>query len=143
MEFSLVCSIFEQLSLGSFKTSLTNILTLPLTSTNVVVYIYIVHEKASNYSDLLEVLANLSDAMVRKLPTETNVKTTKLLMERCQKIFTSLNVDPDTKQKTQTLGLYSASILYRPSDRRLSAKLVPTLADRGCRVVSATNPHGR
>jgi hypothetical protein len=30
--------------------------------------------------------------------------------------------------------------LYRPSDRRLSAKLVPTLADRGCRVVSATNP---
>jgi hypothetical protein len=28
-------------------------------------------------------------------------------------------------------------------DRRLSAKLVPTLADRGSRVVSATNPHGR
>jgi hypothetical protein len=26
------------------------------------------------------------------------------------------------------------------SDRRLSAKLVPTLADRGCRVVSTTNP---
>jgi hypothetical protein len=26
------------------------------------------------------------------------------------------------------------------SDRRLSAKLVPTLADRGCHVVSATNP---
>jgi hypothetical protein len=26
------------------------------------------------------------------------------------------------------------------SDRRLSAKLVPTLADRGCRVVSATIP---
>jgi hypothetical protein len=33
--------------------------------------------------------------------------------------------------------------LYRPSDRRVPAKLVPTLADRGCRVVSATNPHGR
>jgi hypothetical protein len=30
-----------------------------------------------------------------------------------------------------------------PSDRRLSAKLVPTLADKGCRVVSATNPRGR
>jgi hypothetical protein len=26
--------------------------------------------------------------------------------------------------------------LYRPSDRRLSAKLVPTFADRGCHVVS-------
>jgi hypothetical protein len=42
------------------------------------------------------------------------------------------------KKKTPWLG--SASGLYRPSDRRLSAKLVPTLADRGCRVVSATNP---
>jgi hypothetical protein len=30
--------------------------------------------------------------------------------------------------------------LYRPRDHRLSAKLVPTLADRGCRVVSPTNP---
>jgi hypothetical protein len=33
--------------------------------------------------------------------------------------------------------------LYRPSDRRLSAKVVPTFADRGCRVVSATDPHSR
>jgi hypothetical protein len=32
----------------------------------------------------------------------------------------------------------SASELYRPSDRRLLAKLVPTFADRGCRVVSVT-----
>jgi hypothetical protein len=31
----------------------------------------------------------------------------------------------------------------RPSDRRLSAKLVPTFAGRGCCVVSATNSHGR
>jgi hypothetical protein len=30
-----------------------------------------------------------------------------------------------------------------PSDRRFSAKLVPTFADIGCRVVSATDPHGR
>jgi hypothetical protein len=33
--------------------------------------------------------------------------------------------------------------LYRQSDRRLSAKLVPTFADIGCRVVSPTDPHGR
>jgi hypothetical protein len=33
--------------------------------------------------------------------------------------------------------------LYRPSDCRLSAKLVPTFADRGCRVVGARDPHGR
>jgi hypothetical protein len=48
------------------------------------------------------------------------------------------------KQKKNKLrGFSPKSELYRPSDRRLSAKLVPTLADRGCRVVSATNPHGR
>jgi hypothetical protein len=34
------------------------------------------------------------------------------------------------------------SELYRPSDCRLSAKLGPTFADRVCRVVSATDPHG-
>jgi hypothetical protein len=33
--------------------------------------------------------------------------------------------------------------LYRPSDLRLSAKLVPTLADRGRHVVSAVDPYGR
>jgi hypothetical protein len=37
-------------------------------------------------------------------------------------------------------GFESASELYRSSDRRQSAKLVPTLVDRGCRVVSATSP---
>jgi hypothetical protein len=33
--------------------------------------------------------------------------------------------------------------LYRPNDRRLSAKLVPTFEDRGCHVVSVTDPYGR
>jgi hypothetical protein len=33
--------------------------------------------------------------------------------------------------------------LYRPSDRRLSAKLVPTFVDMGCRVVSVTDPYVR
>jgi hypothetical protein len=37
----------------------------------------------------------------------------------------------------------SASELYRPSDRRLSAKIAPTFSDRGCHVVSVTNPHDR
>jgi hypothetical protein len=36
----------------------------------------------------------------------------------------------------------SASELYRPSDRRLSAKLVSTSAARGCRVISATIIYG-
>jgi hypothetical protein len=42
----------------------------------------------------------------------------------------------------QTPWPVPASELYRPSDRRLSAKLVPTFAYRGCRVVSATDPYG-
>jgi hypothetical protein len=44
---------------------------------------------------------------------------------------------------TITPRLQSASELYRPSDHCLSAKLVPTFADRRCRVVSATDPYGR
>jgi hypothetical protein len=35
------------------------------------------------------------------------------------------------------------SELYRQSDRSLSAKLVPTFEDRGCHVVSVTDPYGR
>jgi hypothetical protein len=37
----------------------------------------------------------------------------------------------------------SASEPYRRSDRRLSAKLVTTFADRGCHVVSVRDPYGR
>jgi hypothetical protein len=37
----------------------------------------------------------------------------------------------------------SACELYRPGESRLSAKLVSTFADRGCHVVSVTNPYGR
>jgi hypothetical protein len=36
----------------------------------------------------------------------------------------------------------SASELYRPSNRSLSVKLVPTLAYRECHVVSVTDPYG-
>jgi hypothetical protein len=42
--------------------------------------------------------------------------------------------------KKKTLWPESASELCRPSDRRLSAKLVPTFADRGSHVVSVTDP---
>lgn len=65
-----------------------NILTLPLISTSIEVYVYVIHEKATNYTDLSQVLANLSNAMIFKLSIETSVKTTKLLMERSQKMFT-------------------------------------------------------
>jgi hypothetical protein len=44
-------------------------------------------------------------------------------------------------KKTKLHGLSpQANYTDRLSDRRLSGKLVPTLVDRGCRVVSATIP---
>jgi hypothetical protein len=43
-------------------------------------------------------------------------------------------------------GLITSSValeLYRQSNHRLSGKVVPTSADRGCCLVSATDPNGR
>jgi hypothetical protein len=45
--------------------------------------------------------------------------------------------------KKRTPWPESANELYRPSDRRLSVKLVPTFADKRCRVVRVTDPYGR
>jgi hypothetical protein len=49
----------------------------------------------------------------------------------------------DITTRTNTPWPEPASELYRSSDRRLSAKLGPTFEDRGCHVVSMTDPYGR
>jgi hypothetical protein len=49
----------------------------------------------------------------------------------------------DQQKQKQTPLSESASELYRLSDRRLSVKRLPTFADKGCHVVSVTNPFGR
>jgi hypothetical protein len=41
-----------------------------------------------------------------------------------------------------TDNIRSASELYRSSDHHLLAKLMPTFADRGCRMIGATHRHG-
>jgi hypothetical protein len=46
-------------------------------------------------------------------------------------------------KKKQTPWSESASELYRPSDRRFSAKWLSTFADKWCHVVSVTDPYGR
>jgi hypothetical protein len=46
------------------------------------------------------------------------------------------------KKKKKTPWSESANEVYRPSDRRLSAKWLPTFADKGCHVVSVTDPYG-
>jgi hypothetical protein len=48
----------------------------------------------------------------------------------------SMNISKNRK------AVSTAVQLYQPSERRLSAKLVPTFENRG-RVVSARDPHGR
>jgi hypothetical protein len=55
------------------------------------------------------------------------------------------NCDPDGGDNfchRKTPWSESASELYRPSDGRLSAKLVLTFVDRGCHVNSMTYPYG-
>jgi hypothetical protein len=47
------------------------------------------------------------------------------------------------KQKQKNQWSESTSELYRPGDRRLSAKRLPNFSDRGCHVVSVTDPYGR
>jgi CBS-domain-containing membrane protein len=46
-------------------------------------------------------------------------------------------------KKIETPWSESARELYQPSDRRLSAKSLPTFADKGCHVVSVMDPYGR
>jgi hypothetical protein len=48
----------------------------------------------------------------------------------------------DTGLKLKTPWPESESELYRSSDRRLSTKLLLNFADRGCHVVSVTDPYG-
>jgi hypothetical protein len=47
----------------------------------------------------------------------------------------------NNKKKLKSVAC-AVSELYRPSGRRLSAKLAPTFAERGCHVVSVTDPYG-
>jgi hypothetical protein len=56
---------------------------------------------------------------------------------------TQQSIRTQTKQNKKPPRPDSASELYRPNDRRSSAKLVPTFADRGCHVVRVTDPYGR
>jgi hypothetical protein len=52
------------------------------------------------------------------------------------------NNNNNSNNNNKLRDLSPQSELYRPNYRCLSAKLVPTFADRECRVVSATLPDG-
>jgi hypothetical protein len=72
------------------------------------------------------------------------------LIEIRDEFFGNLTLDlppcstvPQQHKKQTNKQTKSASELYRPSDHRLLAKLMPTFADRGCYVVNVTDPYGR
>jgi hypothetical protein len=48
---------------------------------------------------------------------------------------------PPPKKKKHSPRPEFANKLYRPSDRRLSAKVVPTFTDRGCHMVNVTDSY--
>jgi hypothetical protein len=58
-------------------------------------------------------------------------------------VKTASDFDSLDKRPRRTPWSESASELYRPSYRRLSAKWLPTFADKRCHVVSVTDPYGR
>jgi hypothetical protein len=50
--------------------------------------------------------------------------------------------DKNVHRKLNSVALVCERTLL-PRDRRLPSNLVPTFADKGCRVISATDPQGR
>jgi hypothetical protein len=76
------------------------------------------------------------------LTTHDKCLATPILPAPFNLLCLSLSVTWQNNNK-HTPWAESASELYRPSDRRLSTKLVPTFADTGCYVVSVMVPYCR
>jgi hypothetical protein len=68
---------------------------------------------------------------------------TYIATKHCRGIRNAVALVFHASTNKQTPWSESASELYRPSDRRLSAKWLPTFADKGCHLVSVTDPYGR
>jgi hypothetical protein len=79
----------------------------------------------------------------RAFGIETSTAEQLIVVQTVSWDFERIGFIAEIQRSKQTPWLESVSELCRPSDHRLSAKLVPTFADRGCDVVSATDPYGR
>jgi hypothetical protein len=73
------------------------------------------------------------------IPCVLHALHTNLMLD----IFALRKVMSNASCETRSHNYFFLVKLYRQSDRRLSAKLVPTFADRWCHVVSVTDPYGR
>jgi hypothetical protein len=68
--------------------------------------------------------------------------TSRLVGPKLLRVINSFAVPPALKLLSSVVFSPQANYTYGEIDRRFLAKLVPTFADRGCRVVSATDPSG-
>jgi hypothetical protein len=114
------------------------------------------HPSLLNHATMLHADESLHVCVILSI-TKTDVRITSLSGAFCQIPYFTENTIWDTSlqtvisaagKTTPVLKVPNSVALVRkrtnrPSNRRLSAKLVTNLADRGCRVVSATNAHGR
>jgi hypothetical protein len=97
---------------------------------------------------------NLTAICEPKVPPDECRNSTSFMSQSCASKSVPIHVTPPSTldnlatdravkyKKTKSVALVRKGT-YRPSEHRLSAKLVPTFADRGYRVVSATEPDGR
>jgi hypothetical protein len=91
-------------------------------------------DQSRNVSSCAVHFAHLARVFRHHLPLERRV------WQRRSETLNALITVTSNKKKSWP---ESASKQYRPSDRRMSVKLVPTFADRGCQVVSVTDPYDR
>jgi hypothetical protein len=85
----------------------------------------------------------VEDASELLLPKYAEIFEEFIKRKQCQdEILSSMNFKTYRKKRNSVAFSPQANYTDRASDRRLSVKLVPTFADRGCRVVRATDPHG-
>jgi hypothetical protein len=82
----------------------------------------------------LQLLAYAEDVNLPGHNTDTIRKNTETLIDASKEVGLEI--------LTYLLRGLSPQANYTDSDRRLSAKLVPTSADRKCHVVSVTDPYG-
>jgi hypothetical protein len=87
---------------------------------------------------------------IKMKPTLQRTSSPSLGSKCANGCFTNLSVKSIPRStywrplhKNLTPWSESENELYRTSDRRLSAKLVPTFADRELNLVSVTDPYGR
>jgi hypothetical protein len=119
------------------------------------------HDQNKNPSNFVLHLADISGMLKHTADNLTTSKTAIKLVEslfgrgdtlRTENFYNFLNfccllqknLSSTNKQTNkQTPWSESTGELYRLSDRCFSAKWLPTFADKGCHLVSVTDPYGR